>query len=406
MAKLRVGNPAMIRYFNPGHESAVLNASKYYRPPANQVLMQNELAYLPAWYAQADDSVFVENPLPNDFLTDIQAFPTLAKAVVSSELTTLSSQTVDLWGISPQSVYFFEKLKQTHSLDWQIPEWKEIYRKLGSREAAQPVLSELIRIIPEIESDILPRRFSDIDTLEKELIQNHGQQIVKSPYSSSGRGLVWLPSEKIARSERQIISGMLNKQGSVSVEKALDKRLDFSMHFEISAGGKTEFIGYSVFQTNPKGVYERSLLASQEVLEKMIINRIDFSLLQQVKTELIQQIEKNYAPHYVGCIGVDMLVYFSENKYKLNPCVEINMRKSMGYLAIRLTEQFLHLETHGSFFVNYHSASAETFQIHQTLKKHYPLIVKNNRIVSGYFNLCPVSEDTHYQAYLMLNLLH
>ena len=244
----------MIRFFNPGHEAAVLNASKYYQAPTIQVLMRNELAYLPAWYAQAEDSILIENPLPEIFLSEIQEFFNIAKPVIRSDLATLPNQTIDLWGISPQSIYFFEKLNQTHALDWKIPEWKEALRTLGSRWTAHSVLSELIKSVPEIKSDILPYQFSNLEALEEFLLQSKEQLLVKSPYSSSGRGLVWLPPEKIARSEKQIISGMLNKQGSVSVEKVLNKQLDFSLHFEISNDEKTEFIGYSVFQTNAKEI--------------------------------------------------------------------------------------------------------------------------------------------------------
>ena len=389
----------MIRFFNPGHETAVLNASKYYQAPTIQILMRNELAYLPAWYAQAEDSILIENPLPETFLSEIQAFFTIAKPVVASNLMTLPHQPIDLWGISPQSVYFFEKLNQTHALNWKIPEWKDIFRTLGSRWTAHTILSELIKSIPEIESGILPCQFSNIDAIEEFLLQSKERLLVKSPYSSSGRGLVWLPPEKIARSEKQIISGMLNKQERVSVEKVLDKQLDFSLHFEISNSGKTAFIGYSVFQTNTKGTYENSLLASQDVLEKLITRFIDPTLIQRVKTELIRQIEEKYAPHYTGCIGVDMLIYISGNEYKLHPCVEINMRKSMGYLALKLFEQFVSPKTQGKFFVDYHPNSSETFQMHQTLKKQHPLQIENGQIVSGYFNLCPVTDNTHYHAY-------
>jgi hypothetical protein len=395
----------MIHYFNPGHETAVLNASKHYQPAANQVRMQQELAFLPAWYANPEDFVWVENKLSAEFMDDIKVLNPVAQAITISDLPgrqkELSNQKIDLWGISPQSVYQFEKLNRFHAVHWQVPEWKEEYRLLGSRPESRKILSCLMDICPEIEKEILPRYFSTIEEIENYIIQNKEKQLVKSPYSSSGRGLVWLPPGKLNQSEKQIISGMLKKQSQVSIEKALDKQLDFSMHFQNDDDGKTYFTGYSVFQTNEKGAYEKSLLASQETLEKQPASYLDKEYLHRIKEEFISILQKTYSPHYKGNIGVDMMAYKSGNQYKLHPCVEINLRKSMGYLAIRFQENYLHPLSQGEFFINYYSNAGEVFKQHRQLKKQYPLIIENRLIKSGYLSLCPVGETSQYHACIL-----
>jgi hypothetical protein len=392
----------MIRYFNPGHETAVLNASKYYQPAANQLKMQKESAFLPAWYALPSDFVLVDKPLSESFLSDIRLFNPIARAITVSDLTdkkfNVSGLAVDLWGISPQSAWFFEKLKALHHLEWRIPPWKEAFRLLGSRVTSSRVLSSLMVAVPEIEQKILPRFFSDLDEIEKEIAHRREKQLVKSPYSSSGRGLVWLPPGELARSERQIIGGMLKRQAQVSLEKALEKQLDFSMHFEINGAGQVQFIGYSVFQTNAKGAYEKSFLACQERLEEKITGYIPLDLLIRVKTLLLQVIEATYAPSYVGNIGVDMLTYLSENQYCLHPCVEINMRKSMGFLAVRLFEHYISPDSTGEFFMSYCSSAGEVYKNHKEWKRTYPAIMENGKLKSGYVSLCPVEEATNYWA--------
>jgi hypothetical protein len=392
----------MIRYFNPGHETAVLNASKHYQPAANQLKMQRELAYLPAWYALPADFVLIDKPLSEPFLSDLKLLNPLARPITLSDLADkksgLSGLAIDLWGISPQSICFFEKLNTLYHLEWQIPQWKEAFRLLGSRFASCKVLSSLIDTIPEIEKQILPYFFSDLNEIEKQLVRSREKQLIKSPYSSSGRGLVWLPPGKPAQSERQIISGMLKRQLQVSLEKALDKQLDFSMHFEISPEGETRFIGYSVFQTNAKGAYEKSFLACREELEKKITAYIPPDLLIRVKAQLIRLIGAIYSPCYVGNIGVDMLVYLSGNQYRLHPCVEINMRKSMGFSAIRLFERYISPGSTGEFFVSYCSNVGDVYEKHKEWKRKYPAVTENGRIISGYMSLCPVEEESNYWA--------
>jgi hypothetical protein len=408
----------MLHYFNPGHETAVLNGSRFYHPPAGLLKMQEDLAFLPAWYAAPQDYIWISYPFPSlcrcssfcRYMIDTQlkiveshSFrPEAIERIPLSDIDirTAGKNRVDLWGISPQSVYFFEKINRKHNLQLQIPAWKEEYRECGSRRTSQKILALLMSEIPEIEPEILPQFFSSMDEMESYLLGRNGKQIVKSPFSSSGRGLVWLPPERIARTERQIISGMLKKQSRVSIEKALDKRLDFSMHFENTPEGETQFIGYSVFQTNTKGAYEKSFLANQGELEKCITRFIDKKLLMKVKDALANLIHQFYAPFYTGNIGVDMLAYRSENTCKLHPCVEINMRKSMGYLAIRLFEKNIHPDSQGELIVEYNSNPSINMQKRQEERQRYPPVCENGQIKTGQLDLCPVFETTNYRAYI------
>ncbi|GHT43471.1 hypothetical protein AGMMS49965_17310 [Bacteroidia bacterium] len=345
----------MLHYFNPGHEEAVLNGSHHFQPPANHVRMQRELAFLPVWYASADDFVLVHEPLPADLEGGLAT--ELATAIRMDELAAnasrLAHQTVALWGISPQSCHFLKQLSDKHQLHWTIPEWKDEYRTLGSRQTAHTVLSRLIEAIPDIDCALLPQFISDFDTIEQIMLKTTHKMLIKAPYSSSGRGLVWLPPGKMAQSERQILKGMLRKQSCVSLERALDKQLDFSMHFETTPAKTTAFIGYSLFQTNAKGAYEHSLLLPQDTIKQRLTAMISNELLEKVKHHLLQIITQIYAPHYQGNIGVDMLIYAAGNRLHLHPCVEINMRKSMGYLALRLFEGFLPPNFQGEFHVGY-----------------------------------------------------
>jgi len=394
----------MIHYFNPGHETAVLNASKYYHPPSHVTKMQTDLAFLPAWYASEGDYVFMETSLPNDF--NCKPLNTQIRPVTPADFSgnreMFLHSFVDLWGISPQSIHFFEKLNEHLNLSLAVPQWKEEFRFLVSRFASQKVLAGLLDCIPEIEREILPRFFSGIEEIEKEISQSQERLLIKSPYSSSGRGLIWLPPGKLAQSERQILRGMLKRQKQVSIEKALDKYMDFSMHFEITNQGEIQFIGYSIFQTNGKGGYEKSLLAGQAYLEKQFTNLIDADLLLKTRINLMEMIQAMYAPYYTGAIGIDMLIYKTGDSYRLHPCVEVNMRKSMGYLAIRLTEKYLHPDSHGEFFIEYNRNPQITVQKHKQLQNQYPLITENEHIRSGYLSLCPIRDTTNYQAYILI----
>ena len=395
----------MIHYFNPGHESAVLNGSRFYQPNANIVKMREDLAFLPAWYASPYDSVLVEQTLTNDFLSSVQPLNPLAKAITLPDFISGKEQflneEINLWGISPQSIHYFEQQNKQYDLQLKIPEWKDVYYSLGSRPTAKECLSFLMDNFPEIEKRILPVYLSSITEIEEYIINSGEQQVVKAPYSSSGRGLIWLPPEKLAQSERQILSGILRRQKEVSVEPALNKSLDFSMHFEINSEKEALFVGYSLFQTNNKGAYEKSILINQEEIERRITAFIDKDFVLSVKSKLLSFIQQKYSPDYKGNIGVDMLVYQSGNQYHLNPCVEINMRKSMGYLAIQLFSNYVSPSSQGAFFVKYHPGK-QAIRQHEEWTKQYPLVLDKQRIKSGYLTLCPVTENSQYHTFIQV----
>ena len=401
----RIDTRSRLHYFNPGHETAVLNASKHYHPSAHIIKMQADLAFLPAWYAQEGDFVFMETPLPDNFMLSLEPVQIQVHPVTLADIETnrenFRHSTIELWGISPQSVHFFRKISDQLNLSLVVPCWKDEFRFLGSRFASYEVLATLLTEIPEIEKNILPRFYSDIETIEQQISHNNEQFLIKSPYSSSGRGLLWAPQGMLMQSERQILSGMLKKQSQVSIEKVLDKCIDFSMQFEISTNRETRFAGYSIFQTNSKGVYKKSLLAGQEFIKKQITDLIDEDLLLQTQIALSKILQKMYAPHYTGVIGVDMLIYKSGDSFRLHPCVEINMRKNMGYLAIRLSENYLHPNSQGTLFFEYDREPHAVSQKHNQLKMQSPLHVENKRIRSGYLNLCPVTDSTNYHSYII-----
>ncbi|MCC8146764.1 MAG: hypothetical protein LIO93_10090 [Bacteroidales bacterium] len=392
----------MIHYFNPGNETAILNASRYYQPATNQVKMQKELAFLPAWYASASDYVLVPGDLTPEFRESIRKLQPLASPITEKDFTdrkgTLSGEEVDLWGIAPNSIYYFEKINQAYQLHLQIPEWKEEYKQLSSRQTAHDILKQLLNSIPEINKNLLPCYFNTISDLEEHLIDSKTNQLLKSPFSSSGRGLIWLPPEKLPRSEKQIIQGMLKRQRTVSLERVLDKQLDFSLHFKIE-NNEIHFLGYSLFHTNKKGAYEYSILSHPVEQERIIASYIGSRLMEKVKDKLSGILLKTYGPFYNGNIGVDMLIYQSEEKYHLYPCVEINMRKSMGYLALEFEKNFLHPLSNGTFHIEFHASSKDTYDKHLEMQKQHPLIIENKRILSGYLNLCPVTPESQYSAY-------
>lgn len=397
----------MLHYFNPGHEQAVLNSSPYYMPPANVLKMQDDLAFLPAWYAGSEDFVFVQNRISPDFLElydknlNLSINPVREKDF-DNKKEILSNQELSCWGISPQAIHYFETVRDRYDLNLQIPAWNIAYKEWCSREKAAFCLQFLCDNLPNISHKLLPTFHTNIPSINKCLIENGTQYFVaKAPYSSSGRGLLFLPKGKLGRTQTQLLSGILNKQNTVSIEPVLDKTMDFAMEFYMNGKGIVDFCGISLFETNNKGAYSGNILTSQDNITKKIESYIDGKLLNDVQTIFTQSLLTKISSFYKGYIGVDMMIYQEKDNYFLHPCLEINLRSTMGIIAIHFVNNFLHSESNGRFTIIYANKDGDMLRFHNERQQQYPTEFTDKKLKSGYISLCPISEKTKFVAYVI-----
>jgi len=82
--------------------------------------------------------------------------------------------------------------------------------------------------------------------------------------------------------------------------------------------GQLHYEGLNVFQTTPSGQYLSNL--SPELL------RVSPDVLAAVRQSLQQHLPPILGADYAGPLGVDMM----QQAGKVHPCVEINLRRTMG----------------------------------------------------------------------------
>lgn len=393
-----------IHYFNPGHENAILNQLPSYTAPASITTMMRELASLPAWYGADEDVVLVDENFNKEYHDSLlkKGFH-LANVLFSKELRKYNEAAVCMWGISPQGLRVFEAHNRDYFLNLKLPTWNEKFVYLSSREIARDVLQEIKSSSTLFDNIVLPVFCANIEEVE-EFIRMHSDRrfLAKSPYSSSGRGLLWLPLETLTRVEYQILSGMLKKQSKVSLEPVYKKITDFAMEFMSDGKGTVTFVGYSYFMTNEKGAYQGNYMASQAKILEKLTHRIDYSILESTISLLQNILANHYGSLYSGCIGVDMMIVEENNSYILHPCVEINMRYNMGYLSIKLFENFISDSSVGQYILDY-DPKGTLLQTHCEMQKSYPLIVEDGKVKSGYMSLCPIEASTKYRAYILVS---
>ncbi|MDR1257895.1 MAG: hypothetical protein LBK65_01250 [Tannerellaceae bacterium] len=377
--------------------------SPHYTPPFNVCALAKDLALLPAWYAEEGDYVLIDGPEHQPFSEwlppeiQLRAVPVTRKEL-SCKQSSLTHMEAAPWGVSPQSIRLFEELKQAHELDLYIPVWKDEYAALTSRRTATACLIRMQQMLPDIDLPRPPVFFSQIEELEAYMHQHQAPFVLKAPYSSSGRGLIWLTGSPLNNSERNRIRGLLRRQNVVSLEYALNKVADFALEFYSDGKGNLCEKGISMFSTNSRGAYTGNRLQSQSAIRKEFIKYTGEHMSNVIQQSLASVLCDTFGSKYAGYLGVDMLVYKGSEGFGIHPCVEINLRYTMGMVAIRLFERFLAPGATGIFNISYENNPRNVYDQHLHMKKTCPPSFVNGRLQKGYLSLCPVTHETRYTA--------
>ena len=388
--------------FNPENDLAIANFNHHFTAPASARKMRSDLALLPIWYAPDGALVIAEGELNNLFLEELKRKMLINNSLISlSQIAEHPNVEVKPWGWNPA---LRKELIQAGVNEQMLPSISdlELLRNYSGRQNAVKLLSELKALNPAFcgESYL----YTDIERLLSYLKEANGDQVLKMPYSGSGKGLVWLKGA-ITDKQTDWCRRVLKMQGGVVAEPVLSKVQDFAMEFEMTDLG-VQFVGYSLFQSASSGAYMGNVLLSDRAIEDKLSNYLERYLLVQLKATLKTKMCE-YFPHYRGYLGVDMMICeIAESVFQLQPCVEINMRMNMGIVAHAIFERFVHSNSTGLFSIKYFKREGEAHSYSLTLQKNNPIIIENGRIKSGYLALTPVDRNSNYTATVAIKQNH
>ena len=324
---------ATLHIFNPEHDIALAaNLSNFTSPHAGRQL-RHDLGYLPAIWADDDDYVLVD-----DVELARTAFSRLMHRqfdgfIDKRQLSTLNSplSTVSPWGWDLALRSFLLR----HGV-LAVPTEEEIatIRDLSHRKYAVDLLRSL-----DFEGTVGQSWQADLIVEVRQVLKNHRQIVVKAPWSSSGRGVRFIDNE-LNECQQRWIQNIIASQGSVVIETYCHKVKDFGMEFESDGKGQIRYLGLSLFHTQ-NGAYTGNILAPEEEKREMINRYIPDDLLCAVQEKICACLGELYRGQYAGPFGVDMMVVRSDDQqhFLLNPCVEINLRRTMGHVALELAKQ-------------------------------------------------------------------
>ena len=322
---------AVLHIFNPEHDIALAaNLSNFTAPHAGRQL-RHDLGYLPAIWADDDDYVLVENveDAQRDFARVMHR--KFERFVDKYQISKLDMTHIEPWGWDLALRSFLMR----YGVE-AVPTEDEIaeIRDLSHRKYAVDLLRELM-----FEGCTGESCLADTITEVQQALRNRQRIVVKAPWSSSGRGIRFIDNE-MNDYQRRWIQNVTAAQGCVVIETYCHKVKDFGMEFESDGKGLVRYLGLSLFHTQ-NGAYVGNVLAYEEEKCEMINRYVSEDLLRIVREKICDYLGVLYKGRFVGSFGVDMMVVRGDDQqhFLLNPCVEINLRRTMGHVALALSGQ-------------------------------------------------------------------
>ena len=331
-----------LHIFNPEHDIALAANQKRFTAPHAGRQLRGDLGYIPALWAEDGDMVLVDDvEAALESVRHLKRYASDVVFVTASDLKGMSDDWADGMEISPWGWdrTIKEQLVNANALlERCVPTDDEIaaIRDMSSRRFAA---EHLLPVLHDTYAGVVGESCycaSEDDVMDA--MRRFGESVVKSPWSSSGRGVRYVRCSVPDDHTLGWIRNIVRQQGGIMVEPLYPKVYDFGMEFCSVGSGCIEYRGLSLFATRG-GAYTGSLCATEKDKREILSRYVDQNLLDSICDKICAQLSPLMADTYVGPFGVDMMVVAKkgEDGFLLHPCVELNLRRTMGHVALALT---------------------------------------------------------------------
>ncbi|MDO5570354.1 MAG: hypothetical protein Q4F97_02670 [Bacteroidales bacterium] len=366
-----------IWFYNPDNDMALANGDKNFVSPLAIQKMSDDLVPMFEHIKFDGDKIFYNvNDLDSRNIVNAKAF---------------------VWGWSPAVLNFIKSLP-IEFLNLPSEDDINYLRDISHRKTSIEILKSLNIYDSDYPLPQLPILCSEIEEISV-MFDNQEKFILKSPWSSSGKGIIW-SKQNTKQNLLNRAKNILNKNRSIIIEKEFDKIIDFGALFYADENGSVSFYGFSLFNTDINGIYRGNVLASNEDIKQIITSFINRELLDNTICMLIPILKKILNNKYTGFFGIDMMIYKDCNIFHLHPCIELNLRMTMGVVASMLYKNIIK-EGRGDFKIDFFKKSGDALNWHNNMIEQYKHHNILNNKYSKYLNLTPVDDNTSYIAYIL-----
>ena len=317
--------------FNPEHDLALAHGAHNYTAPPFARQLRHDLRLLPSWLAPAGAYIAIPDDCPIDedrrWLQDRDLD---VEPIHMSRIADLGPCRIHPWGWNATVRHQLlahgvtsDCLPGDEELEW--------IRRLSHRRMTIALHQALGCTFSPC-----PVELTTVEEVSA-FMSRHPGCYLKMPWSGSGKGIYRVIDPQLDKHVPRWIGGGLRRQGSLLCEVGLDRVQDFAIECECR-DGKTLLTGYSIFFNDFHSQFDSGRVEPREELHGLLQGM--YPDLDPVIGQVLMAIDDLVAPHYNGPLGIDMMLYRDKNgKMAINPCVEINLRMTMGMVTAAMGDR-------------------------------------------------------------------
>ena len=274
-------------------------------------------------------------------------------------------------------------------------------RELSSRKTTIEILKKLKEGTDAFEKIDLPL-YIDSEEALNEIIESRKDFVLKTPWSSSGRGLSRSTTNNPETLRKHGVA-TIRKMGGIMAERWYEKAQDFAMLFYVGKNG-VSLLGYSLFENDENNTYRCGKLCSNQKIREIISDVFD---AEDLENKVLSILNEMFLPFFgksweVGFVGIDIMLVWEKEDVEnlptcriLHPCVEMNLRCTMGVVARLYFEKNCETEETGEFRIT-------------PAMEHEQLVLLDKQLLhqygEKYHRLSTLLPDSIFMAYIILSL--
>ncbi len=349
-------------FINPFFEEELVSSANTIEEYLSRHLIYLQLHYLSCVLTEDSESALLLFPPEEGYFERIELLGLTPPSVVFLQSPLEKKQALSSWGPS----LLLAEWALNKNCFYKIPNW-DLIKQVNGKDFS-------FALSPKLPGAELLASESDIITWYH---AGRGPKVLKTLYGASGRGHCILYKENEEDLAIQFFRREKARSPYIIAEPWVERVLDFSSQWYIAEGGLISYLGATICENSPRGIYRKSLVGPIDLLFKENQGFLEEHLMYAKKA-----LEKMGGLGFFGPVGFDAMVYKhpQTSKVTLQPIVEINARRTMGWVALRLYQK-LHLEGLASFSYELKKTGRESFLPHYAIDGKKGLIPLPGQLV-------------------------
>lgn len=343
-----------IYVFNPEHDMALATDVDNFTSPHAGREMRRDLGFLPSLWAREGEYVLVDDVEWAREAVRHLSLRTNGIFISAADLSHLLAQVTDdvdvePWGWDRSLCYALRRMGVKASV---LPsaEQLEAIRRVSHRGWAGEHLLRALRTIDGTAGE--SQQLTTVEAVHS-YVAERCRVVLKAPWSSSGRGIRYVDdgmaadatpgttSDAAQRFPAELegwLRHVIQRQGCVMGEPFYDKVMDLGVELWSDGRGTVGYRGLSLFHTSA-GAYTGNIIDTEKAKQERLGRLLDMAVFRNVTARLQELLGKGLNGIYRGKLGVDMMVVKQAGRLLLHPCVELNLRCTMGHVALAIPHE-------------------------------------------------------------------